>query len=223
MGRKKKQKKISSVKDFEPAYYNPRTITVERLQMLKDSMGKFGDLSGIVLNRKTGNIIGGHQRVKNFDPSWLIDKKESKDDLGTVAIGYIETPFGKWAYREVEWDEDKERAANVAANNHGGEFDEVTLAELVRELDGDLQNFIGFDGEGLESLLGEFEVNVVESVPSIAVNEKFGQITFTFTVEQKEEIEFMLNDVGEEDLNTLEDDNPHRNASALMFLVRNRK
>ena len=222
MGRNKKRN-FSVVKDLEPAFYNPRKITSERLQMLKESMGKFGDLSGVVVNRSTGNIIGGHQRVKNFDANWPVDKIESKDELGTVAIGYIETPFGKWNYREVEWDEQTEKAANIAANNHGGDFDEIMLAELVRNLDSDLRSFIGFDSEGLEKLLGEFDnIEELTTPPIVGVNENFAQMTFTFTVSQKEEVEFMLNDIGESEIGSMTEENPNRNTNALLYLLRNK-
>jgi len=50
--------------DIKSAGYNPRTITDEQLKMLNKSLQTFGDLSGIVYNRRTGNLVGGHQRLK---------------------------------------------------------------------------------------------------------------------------------------------------------------
>lgn len=117
------------------ADYNPRTITDERLRMLSSSMKEFGDLSGIVKNIRTGNLVGGHQRVKVFDPDWPIIPSEHHDDSGTVAMGYIETPYGRWSYREVDWDENREKMANIAANKHGGEFDLPKLAGVLEEIE----------------------------------------------------------------------------------------
>jgi hypothetical protein len=95
------------IKDLQPAAYNPRKISDEKLDNLKKSMQEFGDLSGIVVNVRTGNMVGGHQRIKHFNPSWPIKKRKHEDNLGTVALGDIETPFGVWSYREVDWPEKK--------------------------------------------------------------------------------------------------------------------
>ena len=103
--------------------------------MLGKSMQEFGDLSGIVVNVRTGRMIGGHQRVKHLDPSWPIKKESHEDVIGTVALGHIETPWGRWQYREVDWDEQKEKAANVAANQHGGQFDLPLLSDILLDLD----------------------------------------------------------------------------------------
>ena len=106
-----KQKKPDQVADLTPAPYNPRKITPKQLDMLGKSMKEFGDLSGIVKNIRTGKLVGGHQRLKHFDPTWIITKEPREDETGTVAQGQIETPFGSWSYREVDWPEKREMAA----------------------------------------------------------------------------------------------------------------
>ena len=130
-----KQKKPDQVADLTPAPYNPRKITPKQLDMLGKSMKEFGDLSGIVKNIRTGKLVGGHQRLKHFDPTWIITKEPREDETGTVAQGQIETPFGSWSYREVDWPEKREMAANIAANKHGGYFDVATLKDLILEID----------------------------------------------------------------------------------------
>lgn len=72
------------IKDLKAAGYNPRKISDKHLAMMKKSMVEFGDLSGIIFNRRTGNLVGGHQRVKNFDPDWEIIKEKFQDGLGTI-------------------------------------------------------------------------------------------------------------------------------------------
>jgi hypothetical protein len=124
-----------TVKDLRPSSWNPRKITDHRLDMLKKSMQEYGDLSGIVVNVKTGNLVGGHQRLKHLDPSWPIDKHPVKDSTGTVALGSIKTPFGLWSYREVSWSKNREAAASIAANQQGGEFDQQKLREIILEID----------------------------------------------------------------------------------------
>ena len=144
------------ISDLSPAEYNPRTITPEKLEMLRKSMAEYGDLSGIVYNRQTGRLIGGHQRLKTLEPDWKITKTDIKDKTGTVAAGHIETPDGRWSYREVDWPEKKEMAANIAANKHGGEFDWPKLKDLIIEIDDgafDIE-LTGFSAEELQETFG---------------------------------------------------------------------
>lgn len=137
--------KNQTVSDLQPAPYNPRKITDKQLSMLAKSLREYGDLSGVVVNVRTGRIVGGHQRVKCLDPKWEIIKTTSTDKTGTVATGTIKTPFGALSYREVNWAEKKEAAANIAANKHGGDFDLPKLKEIIIDLD---------DGEFDTELLG---------------------------------------------------------------------
>lgn len=159
------------IKDLQPAEYNPRKISDRQLSSLKRSMAEFGDLSGIVVNIRTGNVIGGHQRIKNLDPEWGIVKKTAKDETGTVALGHIETHWGRWTYREVDWNPVKEKAANLAANKHGGEWDipklDLVLDEL-RGLDFDME-LTGFDLE--ESQIPEDNKQIDEDAMKETENE----------------------------------------------------
>jgi len=161
------------VKELGPASYNPRNISKSRLATLKKSMERFGDLSGIVYNVRTKRLVGGHQRLKNFDPEWTISitgvrAKRPVDKAGTVARGYVSAPSGQWTYREVDWDEATEKAANIAANAAGGAFDDDKLKGLVIELDE-----AGFDLEllnldDLESILGKQDIDEpTDEVPTV--------------------------------------------------------
>jgi hypothetical protein len=137
------------VKDLKTSKFNPRKISEKKLDMLGKSMETFGDLSGIVFNRRTGHLIGGHQRIKHLRPEWEIEKRNFEDDLGTVAQGFIKTPLGDWVYREVDWDLKKEKAAMIAANKHGGEFDIPALDEILSDLDGIDSELLIFSEEEL--------------------------------------------------------------------------
>lgn len=146
--------------DLTPAAYNPRKISDEQLQRLKKSLAEFGDLSGIVFNRRTGNIVGGHQRLKCLPPDAKIEKKDLKEKskTGTVSQGFIILEGEKYTYREVNWDEATEKTANIAANKQGGEWDDDKLASLLQELsnmpifDSDL---IGFDTKEIDELISQ--------------------------------------------------------------------
>ncbi len=144
------------VKDLKPAEYNPRQISDEKLAMLGKAMKEFGDLSGIVFNRRTGRLVGGHQRIKHLDPKWKVEKKPLKDSTGTVAVGFVVAPGGKWTYREVDWTEKKEMAANIAANKHGGEFILPDLRGILQGLnDGSMDlDLTGFAGDELLDIFG---------------------------------------------------------------------
>ena len=144
-----------TVGGLHPSNYNPRKITDKQLAMLKKSMAEFGDLSGIVVNVRTGNIVGGHQRVKCLDPQWEIVKAPATDKTGTIALGTIKTPSGDWQYREVDWTDRKEAAANIAANQHGGEFDMPKLKDMITQLDdGDFDTeLLGFNRHDIELMM----------------------------------------------------------------------
>lgn len=121
---------IKFLSDLTPAEYNPRFIERPALEGLKFSLDEFGDISGIVFNQRTGRLVAGHQRVTGL-----------KEKYGDLQISYSEdgsaafiTPTGNiFKIRIVDWDEDKEKAANIAANAESiqGKWDES--AKLIIE------------------------------------------------------------------------------------------
>jgi len=161
---------------------NPRTITDEQKAVLLRSLVEFGDLSGIVLNKRTGQLVGGHQRVDAFrnagnDAKIVIhDRLASPDTTGTVAFGYVIVDGIKHGFREVDWDESKETIANLAANKMGGEFVFDEVARILGELELDSKNDLTLTGftnteilalmEGLNQPLGLEEM----VAPSDALN-----------------------------------------------------
>lgn len=129
-------------KDLREAPYNPRFISDKRLGMLQKSIAEFGDLSGVVFNRRTKMLISGHQRMKTIkDCKTRIETKPDVDKHGTVETGFIiaTTKSGstiKIPLRIVDWsDKKREMAANVAANAQGGDFDKAKLKEVLSKLE----------------------------------------------------------------------------------------
>jgi len=122
--------KIGKLSDLKAAGYNPRRISDEALKGLGYSLKEFGDLSGIVFNIRTGNLVAGHQRVKVLQAQY-----------GDLAIekGYIHANGDRFAVRLVDWPKEKEQAANVAANSPTiqGEFTE-DLQTLLNSIQVDL-------------------------------------------------------------------------------------
>lgn len=146
------------LKDLKPNPKNPRRISSAARGQLTESLEEFSDIGCIIFNRRTGRLVGGHQRVNQFkkiDPKASVkitSRNKTPTESGTVAEGYLEINGERFAFREVDWDEKKERVANVAANRQGGEFVEEMLAELMNgdEINGELA---GFEEGELEVLL----------------------------------------------------------------------
>jgi hypothetical protein len=146
----------ANVSGLKPSPHNPRKISPEDLEKLKEALGAFGDLGGIVFNITTGELVGGHQRVKNLDPKWKITKHPARDKQGTIALGWIETPFGRLSYREVHWPRKKELAANLAANKISGEWDLNLLAPILVELkDFPEIDLTGFNEKEINAIIAE--------------------------------------------------------------------
>lgn len=148
------------LQDLKPNEKNPRTISPERLTMLKKSLDEFGDLSGIVNNTRFNRLVGGHQRHKLMprDSEIVIEAKfPVPSKTGTTAEGYALVNGERFKYREVSWDEAKEKAANIAANKHGGEWDEPRLGEWLADLDalGYDMDLTGFDAAELARLAAQ--------------------------------------------------------------------
>lgn len=125
-----------------PAEYNPRTISQHDYRALIKSIGEFGDMSGLVFNRRTERVVGGHQRREAYKE--LGGKIEIDEELlepsssGTVAYGHVTIGDERYTYRVVDWPEDKEKLANLAANRIQGDWDDDKLAALIYEIKDDV-------------------------------------------------------------------------------------
>lgn len=124
------------VKDLKANKLNPRKISAEKLDNLKASLAKFGDLSGIVYNRRTNQLISGHQRSKYLkDATVHVEIKHEKPTAAmTVAEGHIIIEGERFKYREVDADKTWEMEALLAANKHGGEWDQEVLRLALAEV-----------------------------------------------------------------------------------------
>ena len=103
--------------ELVPAPYNPREISEAALRGLRESIHRYGLVEPIIWNERTGNVVGGHQRL-------LVLKA---DGVAETDVVVVDLP-------EVE-----EKALNVALNNPAiaGEFTQdvqAIIAELSREL-----------------------------------------------------------------------------------------
>ncbi|MCG8407879.1 MAG: DNA modification methylase [Phycisphaerales bacterium] len=104
-----------AVERIDPAPYNPRLSlqpTDPEYQKLKRSLETFGCVEPLVWNRRTGHLVGGHQRLKVLRSQGCTEVSVSLVDLSI----------------------EQEKALNVALNRIQGGWDEPKLAELLQGL-----------------------------------------------------------------------------------------
>ena len=147
-----------NLSDLTPHPGNPRKISDQKLEMLKKSLDQFGDLSGIVFNRRSSRLVGGHQRLKVLPkdlPIKITKTYKEPTRTGSVADGYVELDGERYRYREVDWDDPTEKAANIAANQHGGEWEIPALNDWLNELDAlnIPMDVVGFTEREFENLM----------------------------------------------------------------------
>lgn len=105
------------IQDLQPAPYNPR-LTLKpgdkRWKKLERSLREFDLVQPIVWNKRTGHIVGGHQRCEVLRHSGITE----------VDCVVVDLPLNR------------EKALNVALNNSevGGDWDASKLMSLVVDL-----------------------------------------------------------------------------------------
>lgn len=130
--------KTLKIKEINPAIYNPRKDLQPgdpEYDKLKKSILEFDMVEPLVWNKRTGNLVGGHQRLKI---------------LKELGIENVEVSV-------VDLSEAKEKALNLALNKIQGEWDLPRLKDLLEELDtGDFDiEVTGFDLKEIEDLMNQ--------------------------------------------------------------------
>lgn len=97
------------------APYNPRTIDDASMEKLRASLREFGAAEPVVVNLRTGNLVGGHQRVE----------AARLEGWPTLPVTVVDLPL------------DKEMALNVALNNPSmqGRYVDEELAAVFRMIE----------------------------------------------------------------------------------------
>lgn len=124
---------IWKVKDIKPAPYNPRVTLKpddEEWEALQNSVQRFGLVEPLIVNKTTGLLISGHQRLNVL--------KANKIPEAEVVI--------------VELDEDQEKLLNIALNKIDGDWDYQKLEALFEEISPEDIKFTGFNQEELNSM-----------------------------------------------------------------------
>ena len=119
--------------DIKNADYNPRIMDKEAKKRLKEGLKKHGLVSTLTWNKRTGNLVGGHQRLEQLDAL-----ERNKDYTLDVCV--------------IDVDEAEEAVLNVQLNNPSmqGDWDLEKLAMITEEFD------VDFDDMGFSKLDVEF-------------------------------------------------------------------
>jgi DNA modification methylase len=148
-----------SIENINPAVYNPRKDLQPgdvEYEKLKKSISEFDIVEPLVWNKRSGNLVGGHQRLKIL--------KE---------LGYKEVEVSV-----VDLPDAKEKALNLALNKISGEWDFPLLKDILEEINtGEFDiEITGFDDKEIEDLMTKYyeptdgltdEDAIPEQVPTI--------------------------------------------------------
>ena len=139
----------------KPHPRNPNRMGSADKERLKKALSGYGDHGGIVINRRPGLLVGGHQRVEVLASGKLNVKDLAVPEAGgTVARGWLVHEGVQYSVRVVDWTEKKAQAAMIAANRFArvGRDEFSALADLLQELDtGEFDmDLTGYDAATLE-------------------------------------------------------------------------
>ena len=109
------------------ADYNPRRITAEARKLLKKNLETVGLMGGIIWNKTTGNLVGGHQRLSLLDK----DNKYKPATDGNPPENDYELEVV-----EVELSIEDEKKQNIFLNNQNaqGMFDTDKLKVVMEDI-----------------------------------------------------------------------------------------
>jgi len=130
---------------INPAPYNPRLDLQPgdaEYEKIKRSITEFDLVEPLVWNKQTGNLVGGHQRLK-------VLKEQGIQDVEVSVVNLTEA---------------KEKALNIVLNKAQGDWDMPKLKDLLLEIDtGEFDIAItGFDNDELEELIMQINPDKVD-------------------------------------------------------------
>lgn len=110
---------------------NPRWMPESQMAALTESLTEFGLVEQLIINTRTKQIVGGHQRVE----------------------AAIKAGFKTLEAVIVDLAPDKELALNLLLNKVKGEWDYDKLAEILSELDSNDLSATGFSETEAEAII----------------------------------------------------------------------
>ena len=172
--------------EIHGADYNPRVISEDARKRLKRMLAKHGLVQPLVWNRRTGNLVSGHQRLSQLD-----QLERSQDYDLQVSV--------------VDVDEREEKILNVQLNNPSmqGDWDMDKLNGLAGENGIDPEEF-GFSSGDIsdteevaetKDTLREIKEHRAESTENMK-REASGEFYFTVVCENEGQKKAMLKALG---------------------------
>jgi ParB-like chromosome segregation protein Spo0J len=169
------------ITQLRPAAYNPR-VTLRpgdaAWQKLSRSLAEFGLVQPLVWNRRTGNLVAGHQRLE-------ILKRQGKTQVECIVV---DLPL------------EREQALNVALNNRAlmSDWHADKLADVIA----DLKAIPDFDATLTGFSEGDLHDLLLQPDPDFAAGDELGEdsreiVTVTLTVPSEDwpAVEAALNDL----------------------------
>lgn len=152
------------IERLKPAKYNPRKELKPgdpEFEKLKNSINEFGYVEPVIWNQRTGNVVGGHQRLSVLK------------NLGETEIDCI----------VVDMDLQKEKALNIALNKISGQWDVPLLTDLLKDLDDSGFNVLltGFDANELDDLFKDDIQDAVKEDDDFDIDKELDNIKETRT------------------------------------------
>ncbi len=120
------------IEKLRPSEYNPRKISPESFEQLKESLKRFELVDPLIVNcaeNRNGVVIGGHMRLR-----------------AAIEVGFKEVPVVYLNIPNLE----KEKELNIRLNKNTGEFDWNLLADFNETFLKD----VGFNSEELDNVFG---------------------------------------------------------------------
>lgn len=128
------ESEVISRDQIKNAPYNPRIMDKEAKKRLKNAIRKHGLVSALTWNRRTGNLVGGHQRLEQLDA--LEGNQQYELTVNVIDV-----------------DEREEAQLNVQLNNPSmqGDWDLDKLANMAEDFDLSMDD-LGFSERDAEFL-----------------------------------------------------------------------
>lgn len=170
------------IRELNRATYNPRIDLIPgdmEYENLRRSITTYGYIIPVIWNKRTNNVVGGHQRL-----TVLENEGETEVDVSVVDL-----------------DETQERQLNVALNKIEGGWDEEKLAELLLEL-GEDATLTGFTQQEIDSLTNDIDSLIDDDTvdEELKAIEELFNVSLTFDKADQEELKAYVKDYGKEAL-----------------------
>ena len=135
------------ISQINRAPYNPRVNLKKddpaKYELLKKGILEFGCVELLIWNERTGNLVGGHQRLDVLE-----DIGETEAEVSVVDL-----------------DLEMEKVLNLQLNKNTGDWDNVKLKDLLESLDtgfleamGKSMDLTGFGQQAMADLMSQFHV-----------------------------------------------------------------